>query len=173
LPTQVLINQEQRDLYNKFGPEGLNKNFVDANALLLQIAIYYLTWGMLVYILTLGKSSCEARNWIFTGQIVMLIVEVSLMLQEVKLPDWFLPTVTEHEIVLLLHSLFPAFMNGCRSIGSFYYQDVDELMRASIASLRTSQAVCRYFYVSCSCALINKKMNIYDTQNSMPLPGNS
>mmetsp|Transcript_54593 Transcript_54593/g.108345 ORF Transcript_54593/g.108345 Transcript_54593/m.108345 type:complete len:332 (+) Transcript_54593:26-1021(+) len=134
----VLINQEQRELYNKFGKEGLQKNFVDANALLLQIGVFYLTWGMLAYILTLGKSSSTARNWIFTGQIVMLVVEVSLVLQEVTLPEWFLPTVTEHEVVWLMHTLFPAFMNGCRSIGSYYYVDVDELTRTTLLNIRAS-----------------------------------
>lgn len=134
----VLINQEQRELYNKFGAEGLQKNFIDANAILLQIAVFYLTWGMLAYVLTMGKSSSTSRNWIFTGQIVMLVVEVSLVLQDVKLPEWFLPTITEHEVVWLLHSLFPAFMNGCRSIGSYYYVDVDELTRTTLMTIRDS-----------------------------------
>ena len=147
---QVLTNPEQRALYNKFGPEGMNKNFVDANELLLQISIFYLTWGMLAYILTLGKSSSTARNWIYTGQIAMLVVEVSLVLQEVKLPDWFFPTVTEHEMVLLMHSLFPAFMNGCRCIGSFYYVDVDELTRKTLESLRASHTVSSNVWVGTS-----------------------
>lgn len=134
----VLINQEQREIYNKFGLPGLQKNFMETNDVLLQIAIFYLTWGMLAYILTLGKSSSTARNWIFTGQIVMLIIEVSLMLQEVKLPEWFLPTTTEHEVVWLLHSLFPAFMNGCRCLGSFYYVDVDEMMKTTLKNLQAS-----------------------------------
>lgn len=128
-------------MYNKFGTDGLQKNFVDANEVLLQIGIFYLTWGVLAFILTLGKSSSTSRNWIFTGQIAMLVVEVSLMLQEVKLPEWFLPTVTEHEMVWLLHSLFPAFMNGCRSIGSFYYVDVEELMREQLRTLNSSHKV--------------------------------
>jgi len=119
----------------------MQKNFVDANALLLQIGVFYLTWGMLAYVLTLGKSSSTSRNWIFTGQIVMLVVEISLVLQEVKLPDWFLPTVTEHEIVWLMHNLFPSCMNGCRSIGSFYYVDVDELTRTTLLGIRASHTV--------------------------------
>jgi hypothetical protein len=43
--------------------------------------VFYATWGMLAYLLTLGKSSSNARSWIYTGQIVMLIAEVSLLLQ--------------------------------------------------------------------------------------------
>ena len=137
----MLINQEQRELYNKFGTEGLTKNFIDANAILLQVAVFYLTWGMMAYVLTLGKSSANSRNWIFSGMIVMLIVEVSLELQDVKLPEWFFPTVTEHEVVWLLHSLFPAYMNGCRSIGSYFFVDVDELTKATLAKLQASHGV--------------------------------
>jgi hypothetical protein len=29
--------------------------------MLLEIAVYYATWGMLAYVLTLGKSSASAR----------------------------------------------------------------------------------------------------------------
>lgn len=119
----------------------MNKNVADPNDLLLQIGIFYLTWGMLAYVLTLGKSSSNARDWIFTGLIVMLVVEVSLMLQEVSLPEWFLPTTTEHEMVWLMHTLFPAFMNGCRSIGSFYFVDVDELTKTALLNLRSSHTV--------------------------------
>jgi hypothetical protein len=139
---QVLINQEQRELYNKFGADGLQKNIVDANSILLQIGVFYVTWGALVYVLTLGKSSSSSRNWIFTGQIVMLVVEISLLLEEVKLPEWFFPTVTEHEIVWLMHTLFPAFMNGCRSIGAFYFIDLDELTKTTLLNMRASHLVC-------------------------------
>jgi len=134
----VLMNQEQRELYNKFGEDGIKTNRpVDEYQILLEISVFYLTWGMLAYVLTLSKSSVNSRNWIYTGQIVMLVAEVSLLLQEVKLPEWFLPRVTEHEIVWLLHSLFPAFMNGCRCLGSFLYVDMDEKTRQLLILLKT------------------------------------
>jgi len=133
----VLISQDQRPMYDKFGEEEIKMNRIrNENDILLEIFVYYLTWGMLAYILTLGKSSANSRNWIYTGQIVMLVAEVSILLQEVKLPEWFLPTVTEHEIVWLLHSLFPAYMNGCRCLGSFLYVDMDEKTRILLVSLK-------------------------------------
>ena len=137
----MLINQEQREIYNKFGIEGLQKNFVNANDVMLQVAVFYLTWGMLAFVLTLGKQASTARNWIFTGQIVMLVVEVSLLLTDTKLPASLLPMFTEQEMVWLMHGLFPAFMNGCRSIGSFYYVDVDELIRAELRAVHASNKV--------------------------------
>jgi hypothetical protein len=138
--SQVLNNQETRLLYNKFGESGLHKA-IDGNEVLLEIAVTYVTWGMLVFVLTLGKGSGSARNWIYSGQIAMLIVEVSLTLQDVTLPDWFLPTTTECEVIWLMHAIFPAFMNGCRVIGSFYYVDVEELTKNTLLSLRDSHKV--------------------------------
>lgn len=141
--TQTLMDPDLRETYNKFGPEGIknNRRANDEMTMLIEIAVYYATWGMLAYVLTLGKSSSVARNWIFTGQIVMLISEVSLMLTQGDgassgpLPDWLLPSATEHELVLVMHSLFPAYLNGCRCLGGFLYVDVDEQNRKAIEAL--------------------------------------
>lgn len=136
------MNTEQRDIYNKFGEDGIKSNkVVDEYQVLLEIGIFYLTWAMLAYILTLGKSSANSRNWIYTGQIVMLVVEVSLMFQDVKLPEWFFPSVTEYEIIWLLHSLFPAYMNGCRCLGSFLFVDLDDMTRNLLLELKNQNDV--------------------------------
>ena len=65
----------------------------------------------------------------------MLVLEVSLMLQELKLPGWFLPRATEHEMVWLLHELFPAYMNGCRCLGSFLYVDTAEQTKQMLLAI--------------------------------------
>jgi len=133
----VLIDMEMREIYNKFGKEGLEtKQHLDEYQMLLQIGIFYATWGMLSYVLTLGKSSQNARSWIFTGEIVMLIAEVSLMLQKGAMPTWFLPKFTEAEMVWLMHTLFPAFMNGCRCLGGFLYVDLEEQTRTLLLALQ-------------------------------------
>jgi DnaJ-domain-containing protein 1 len=132
----TLMDPELREVYNKFGAEGIKQNRrFDETQLLLEIAVFYVTWGMLAFVLTLGKASSTARNWIYTGQIAMLIAEISLMLQETKLPSWLLPMWTEHEFVFLMRSLFPAFMNGCRCLCGFLYVDVDEQARQKMEHL--------------------------------------
>lgn len=136
------MNTEQRQVYNRFGEEAAMSNrVIDEYHLLLEIAVFYLTWGMLVFVLTLGKSSGDARNWTYTGMIIMLVIELSLKTQEVSFPEWFLPRVTEHEMVWLLHTLFPAFMNGCRCIGSFVYKDLTAEMYRKIQNLEQMNAV--------------------------------
>merc|ERR1712187_723048 len=52
------------------------------------------------------------------------------------LPSSIFPTWTEYEIVWLLHSLFPAFMNGCRSLGSYLYVDVDTQTKSLLLTLQ-------------------------------------
>lgn len=134
----VLMDMELREVYNKFGADGIksNKRF-DESQFFMELGVFYLTWGMLSYILTLGKKSGEARQWIFTGIIVMLVVEISVMTAQTNpLPSSLFPTWTEHECVWLLHSLFPAFMNGCRSLGSYLYVDLDKQARQLLLALQ-------------------------------------
>jgi hypothetical protein len=53
----------------------------------------------------------------------MLLIEMLLVVQEVALPDWWLPYNTPHDIISTLHKLFPAYMNGCRCIAGAFYVD--------------------------------------------------
>jgi hypothetical protein len=134
----VLMDMEFREVYNKFGDEGIksNKRF-DESQFFMELGVFYLTWGMLAYVLTLGKKSGDARNWIFTGLIVMLVVEITIMTSQTNpLPSSLFPTWTEHECVWLLHTLFPAFMNGCRSLGSYLYVDLDKQARQLLLALQ-------------------------------------
>lgn len=65
------------------------------------MAIWYLTWGVLAYVMTLGKGNRQARDWVFTGQIVMLAAEVAIVTTsggDGVLPSWFLPHMAEYEV---------------------------------------------------------------------------
>jgi hypothetical protein len=67
----------------------------------------------------------------------MLVIEVAIMTSPTNpLPSWFIPQVTEYEIIWLLHSLFPAFMNGCRSLGAFLFVDLDGQARQLLLALQ-------------------------------------
>ena len=134
----VIMDLELREVYNKFGKEGIKSNKrYDETQFLLETAIYYVSYGMIAFLLTMGKKSGEARNWTLTGLMAMLVVEVALMTSQTNpLPTWLFPTVTEHEVVWLLHSLFPAFMNGCRSLGAYLFVDLDAQTRMLLLALQ-------------------------------------
>lgn len=55
--------------------------------------------------------------------IAMLFVESMLVIKEAELPRWFLPQRTPHDVVTFLHRLYPALMNGSRSILGAFYED--------------------------------------------------
>ncbi len=134
----VLMDMEFREVYNKFGSDGINSNKrFDESQFFMELGIFYLTWGMMAYVLTLGKKSGDARQWTFTGLIIMLVIEISIMTSQTNpLPSSIFPTWTEYEAVWLLHSLFPAFMNGCRSLGSYLYVDLDKQTRQLLLALQ-------------------------------------
>ena len=134
----IIMDLELKDVYNKFGAEGIkaNKRFSESQ-FLMEVAIYYISYGMMAFMLTLGKSSGDARNWIFTGLIAMLVVEVVVMTSQTNpFPTWLMPTTTEYDFMWLLKSLFPAFLNGCRSMGSYLYVDMDAQTRKLLLALQ-------------------------------------
>jgi DnaJ domain len=134
----TLMDLEFRQVYNKFGKEGVENNKrYDESQFLLEAAVYYVSYGMMAFMLTLGKRSGDARNWTFTGLIAMLVLEVIIMTSQTNpLPPWLFPTFTEYEIIWLLHSLFPAFMNGCRSLGAYLYVDIEGQTRQLLLALQ-------------------------------------
>mmetsp|Transcript_10218 Transcript_10218/g.14955 ORF Transcript_10218/g.14955 Transcript_10218/m.14955 type:complete len:362 (+) Transcript_10218:317-1402(+) len=134
----ILMDMEFREVYNKFGQDGINSNKrFDESTFFMELGIFYLTWGMMAYVLTLGKKSGDARQWTFTGLIIMLVIEISIMTSQTNpLPTALFPTWTEYEVVWLLHTLFPAFMNGCRSLGSYLYVDLDKQARQLLLALQ-------------------------------------
>lgn len=67
----------------------------------------------------------------------MLVLEISVMTSQGNpFPSWFLPQNTEYEAVWLMHTLFPAFMNGCRSIGGYLYVDLEAQTRQLLLALQ-------------------------------------
>lgn len=134
----ALMDMELREVYNKFGKEGIDNNKrYDETQFLLEAAVFYVTWGLMAFMLTLGKKSGDARNWTFTGLVIMMVLEVTIMSSSGNpLPAWLFPTWTEHEIIVLLHALFPAFMNGCRSLGAYLYVDLDAQQRQLLMALQ-------------------------------------
>jgi len=134
----VLMDMEFREVYNKFGQDGINSNKrFDETQFFIELGVFYVTWGIMAYVLTLGKRSGLARQWTFTGLIVMLVIEISVMTSRGNpFPSWFFPQNTEYECVWLMHTLFPALMNGCRSIGGYLYVDLEAQTRQLLLALQ-------------------------------------
>ena len=80
---------------------------------------------------------------------VVLLVECSLVLEQVPIPVWLLPHHTAHDVVSLLRRVYPAFMNGCRCITGAFENDpkasrvevLTELLEASRSVTQRSSSL--------------------------------
>ncbi len=115
----VVSDPELRKVYNRLGDAGVKTSaqaVIDHKYIMTQMAVYYASTLIFAFLMTFSDASGDAFGLAMFGLIIMLFVETVLVLEEFELPSWFLPYTTSHEVIATLHRLFPAFMNGGRSI---------------------------------------------------------
>ena len=63
------MDMDAREVYDRFGPEKLKQKVavIDEYKVLVEVAIFYAAWGIMTWMLTLGKHNSNARQWVFTG----------------------------------------------------------------------------------------------------------
>ena len=139
---QVLMDESQRDIYNRFGLESLAFDpRLDELKLLSGLAAVYLFWVVSTYILTIPIASRASRTWIAIVGIAMLFLEISLCLTESTLPSWMPATLTEQELMRHVHSAFPAIIVALASVATYMYVDIDKISIAVLNQLTAHQKV--------------------------------
>ncbi len=136
----VLIDTEKRKIYNKLGAGAVKSQAVfDEMNQFFVIGIYYLINASLTYLVTIGRRNEKARTWTFCGLIFMFAAELALTLGGVDglpdLPSWVLPTLPHYGIVQIMHSIYPAFLNGCRLVSSAIFVDIEAQIRVVLVQL--------------------------------------
>eukprot|EP00611_Tribonema_gayanum_P027194 TRINITY_DN6644_c0_g1_i1.p1 TRINITY_DN6644_c0_g1~~TRINITY_DN6644_c0_g1_i1.p1 ORF type:complete len:347 (+),score=139.68 TRINITY_DN6644_c0_g1_i1:210-1250(+) len=141
---EVLMDQEFRDIYNKLGPEAIRtKQRMDETELLLAIGAQYVVWGVIAYLLTMGAAGAAARAAVFTGEIAMIVLEITNISTgqgSSLLPPWFAPSVTDHEVIWLVRAAFPAYLTGARALCAHRHVDVGAQTRDLLAALQKGHA---------------------------------
>jgi len=119
---EVLKDPSTRSKYNKFGP-GAD---ADDGALssVTSIALFYVIWLVVGYMLTMGKSSEDARTWAFSGLLALAVFEYQTKILSTDYLSPIFPWSTTFEKVELMHKLFPPFLHGARMISGVIYRDV-------------------------------------------------
>lgn len=131
----VLMDESQRDIYNRFGPGAIAFDpRKDEMKLISDIGVVYLFWTVSGYLMTLPVGARASRTWMVILGIALLAVQVSFCLTETQLPAAWVPErLTEHEVVLGLHCLFPLLIVCLRILAESMYVDADA---TSIAVLK-------------------------------------
>ena len=105
----VLSDVQLRDLYDKFGPAGLeHKN--DTTQLLAGVGFFYVVWLALAYLLTRRKTVSRAQTWTFTGLLALAIFEYQACILNFDFLQDQLPGLVMFEKIELLHRLYPVYL---------------------------------------------------------------
>ncbi len=100
----------------------------------------------------------------------MALVELLLVVKEVTLPSWFFPSSTPHDIVLTMHRLFPAYMNGCRCLTTAFYRDPKD---QRVAALEYAAAATKELSTDCvnlmnfAVKLATARIDAYEEENNI------
>lgn len=134
----VLSNHEFKNAYDRFGDQGVKvvaHSVMDTRHILLQLIVYYCSSAIFAFLMTMSEPSGDAMQVSLVGLATMLVIESLLVIEEVPLPRWFFPYNTPHDVVAFLHSLYPTFMNGSRSIMGAFYVDTKAVREEALQSL--------------------------------------
>ncbi len=135
------MDKEHREIYNKLGEGAIKSNRVfNEMEQTFEMGLYYAVNAALTYLMTIGRKNENARTWTCCALILMFVIEALLTLGGLNdglsdLPSWFLPQWTQYEIVQVMHSLYPAFMNGCRLVSSAIFVDIEAQTRSMLVQL--------------------------------------
>ena len=124
----VLMDEKLRDVYNRFGAEALTFDpRHDELKLLSTISSTYIFWLVIIFVTTVPSGSRASRTWAAIVGIAILVLEVCLCLTETSIPLWFPKHVTEAELVVFLHRVFPGLLVALRCISETFYVDIDDV----------------------------------------------
>lgn len=130
---QVLLDSSLRDKYNRFGPDRLQQRVAATEAQLgLDAATFYVLSAVFSFFFTYDKSLKAARVYTFTGLVLLFVLEFQMRFGGFDFFVALLPRTPIFEKILLLHTLFPSFLNGCRIISLASFVDVELEMRTGL-----------------------------------------
>lgn len=124
----ILMDDSQRDIYNRFGKDSLAFDpRLDELKLLSSLGSVYLFWIVSSFIFTSPIAARGGRTWIGIFGIIALVLELSLCLTQLSMPSWMPSTLTEQELMKIVHSAFPGVIAALGAISISVYIDIDKM----------------------------------------------
>lgn len=121
-----MIDETQRDIYNRFGPKNLEFDpRKDEIKLMIDIATGFFFWGLFSYLITIPVGWRGARSWVAILALILLGAEITFAMSGVEIPSFIYPSLTEFELLYYLHSVFPIVTMLLGVTAQYFYVDVD------------------------------------------------
>lgn len=124
------MDENKRDVYNRFGIESLEFDpRLDEMMLFVDVLTVWLFWGIVVYIFTIPQSSRSSRSWCAMLGLVMVAIQAMFTLLDATLPEvlksTLLASVTEYEVIIYIHSVYPVLIMGLICLADGLYFDLN------------------------------------------------
>ena len=140
----VLSNYKTKDFYDKYGDEGLawlEKADVDQDKEASQsIAIFYIIWAVVTYLLTLPHSQTSSRSYAYGGLALLLAIEVGMRYSNLDLPIPFMSSTCIFQKVQMLRLCYPGIIHGANSILSMTYVDIERISYLALRNILHTNA---------------------------------
>ena len=143
------MDEGVRDIYNRFGGDELSFDpRKDEMKLISDIAVVYLFWAVMGYIMTIPSGARACRTWLMIIGVVILAIEVAFKLTDTQIPDWMPERMTEYELISYLHAVFPLLIASLRILSESLYVDVDQTSLLVLKEIFLHQKVfiCIHYY---------------------------
>lgn len=127
----ILSDAQMRTKYNLFGPEAVKDQSRRAMAAsaelttetLIQLAVFYVIWTILTYLLTLDEKATTGRMWCYCALGLLAVLEFQL-----KSGSWnpsipFFYWLTPFEKVDICQRLYPCTLSAFRILSTYLYVD--------------------------------------------------
>ncbi len=138
----TLSSEVQREIYNRFGEESLDFDpRLDETKILEGMVGMYLFWCGMIFFSTIDAATRSSRTWLLLAGLGMLLAEVSFSFTKAEVPHIsFAPALTEHQLVLLLHAIFPAVILVLQAVAMVHYVDVDAALAEAVRAIDAQHA---------------------------------
>ena len=149
------MDDRKRETYDLFGVRGLEfdpRN--DELQLLMGLVGAYLSWWVILYIVTVPRPARSCRWWAQFVLLVMMAGEVSLYLMDIRLPFKDVLFMTEHQFLVTLHSMFPFLLAMLFCYSESVYVDMERGVTAFVEGTLRNQKVWQLMW---QCDLFGEK----------------
>jgi curved DNA-binding protein CbpA len=147
IANDILKDGRKRLIYDRFGLDGI-KNFEESpgdkdheSSALMSMGMYYLMTAVITFLMTLGEGSGLSRTYVYTGLILMFLLEWQTKFDNFDFLVDILPYDTPFDKITIMHYLYPAFMTGARLIATMQYVNKDAILMGHIHALRQENVI--------------------------------
>lgn len=142
------MDEKQRDLYNRFGPEHVDADpRLDEFTFIIQVFAEFLMWGLITFVATIPRGARGCRTWIILCILGIAAISICIQFSDFDMPNLdgfgdFIGSATEFEFVLGLNRMIPLIIICFVILSEYFHIDIEDFTVTVLDSVLQFQTVC-------------------------------